>query len=217
MEKPIGAIDPFIVRQYFLMQGLQTRYAMVKVSSIAYERAGVFHKTSDALRRGVVADNHVRVGYENGLELHVNGSTEPANIWTVRTLDRDFSLPQNGFVATQDGKLVAYGALLSGRRVDYVDADRYIYFDARGVETDFGPLRTAGQVVVRKDHPDGIEVILAGAQPAHVDPRPLAPNAARRIDLDIDAKPIGKPYPIDRNAPFPLTPDNRLVSTLLTN
>jgi len=217
LETPIGAIDPFVVRQYFVMQGLQTRYAMVKVSNIAYERAGVFHKTSDALRRGVVADNHVRVVYENGLELHANGSTDAGNVWIVRTLERDFSLGQNGFVATQDGKLVAYGALVDGRRVDYVEGERYLYFDARGVETDFGPIKTAGQVVVRKDHPDGIEVILASADPARVDLRQLAPNATRRIDLDIDAKPIGDPRPIEKDAPVSLIPDNRLVSTLFTN
>lgn len=139
-----------LFNEYMTFAALQEAYALTAVKSIGYERGGQEYRTSDAIRHGVVDDNHVHVAYENGLHVYVNGGVSQDDIWQIKRGEKTYHLPQNGFLFELPGRLIGYGALVNGHRVDFVDGPRYLWADARGEHADFGPLSTAGCVVIRK-------------------------------------------------------------------
>lgn len=142
-------------RVYFLMQALQSTYAMVPVEKIEYHHQGRFRPISDMVRMKALKHNQIHVRYENGLDIHVNGSPDEDSRWPVRVGGTSYEPPSGGFVAHLPGKLLEYGALVGGHRVDFVDGPTYLYADGRGRLTDFGLVRTKGQVIVRKSAEGG--------------------------------------------------------------
>ena len=106
---------------------------------------------------------------------------------------------------------------MAGHRADYVEGARYRFFDGRGERTDFGSVTTAGQVVVRTDRSDGVEVILESADPAEVALADLAPGAQELITLDINGKELGRRPLLPQDRTLSLTSDNGAVSTLLVD
>ena len=184
-----------IFNEYFTFQALQEAYALVPVAAVHYERGGKEYNTSDALRQRILNDNHVHVSYENGLEVYVNGSVDKDDVWEVKRGSVMYRLPQNGYMFEQPGKLSGYGALINGRRVDFVDGPRYLWADARGKMTDFGPLQTAGCVVIRKDAPGGDDVILVSGDAVTLDLPALKRDgiaAENVVALDEQERPLGQ-------------------------
>lgn len=157
-----------IFQEYFLFQSLQEAYALVRPREIVYESGGQWLSAGDALRDGTLKDNHIRVTYENGLELFVNGSLDTEDTWTIQVHKTDLVLPQNGFVFLKE-ELTGFGARIDGHRVDYVDGFRYLYADARGEPAQFPHLRTSGCVVIRKDVPGIWDVILVSGDEVTLD------------------------------------------------
>ena len=163
-----------LFRQYFTFQALQEAYALVGVASVHYEKGGKEYTTSDAIRQDVVNTNHVHVAYENGLHVYVNGSLNKDDVWQVQRGEKTHRLPQNGYLFEQPGKLLGYGALIDGHRVDLVDGPRYLWADARGRAADFGPLQTAGCVVIRKEISGGKDVVMVSGDTVTLDLPALA-------------------------------------------
>gem|GEM_PF-3472435 len=183
-----------IFNEYFTFQALQEAYTLVPVAHIRYERDGREYNTSDALREGVLDDNHVHVTYENGLDVYVNGSRDKEDVWEVRRGSGTYRLPQNGYCFEQPGRLLGCGAAIDGRRVDFVDGPRYLWADARGKQTDFGPLQTAGCVVIRRNTDGGDDVVLVSgdAVTLELSERQTDPTVALKITaFDEQEMPVG--------------------------
>lgn len=145
----LEAIGGFInrIKYYYMIQQLQSRYAMVKVDKIRYWDGSQLLPTSQALARDIVKRNQVYVRYANGLEIFVNCNAKEN--WTVEANGKKYLLPPSGFVACCDD-LLEYSALLDGHRVDYVSAPDYVYLDARGKLIETPEVAADGAVAVRR-------------------------------------------------------------------
>jgi len=147
------------VKTYYMLQQTAKRYAMVPVRRIAYERDGQWLDTSTALVSGAVEQGRVRVEYENGTEVTVNGS--PMS-WRVQCGSRVFELPQWGFVVRreEDG-LLTYAANVFGAGPHvtrgpqgWVDCslgtNQFFAESSRGFAF-LGPLGVEGGAALKKD------------------------------------------------------------------
>ena len=118
-----GVLDimPLVVREYNLMQPVQTRYGTAKVTEISWEMDGRFVSSSVAAAAG--GADRLRVTYDSGLRLHVNlGKSD----WAVA----DHVLPRYGFLASAPG-LTAYTAKREGVIADFAQTRSSLYADAR--------------------------------------------------------------------------------------
>jgi len=179
-----------LFRDYFTFQALQENYAMKPVAAVHYEKGGKEYNTSDALRQGAMNDNHVHVTYAHGLDVYVNGSINKDDVWEIKRGDKTYRLPQNGYLYEQPGKLLGYGALVDGHRVDFVNGPRYLWTDARGKQADFGLITTKGCVVIRKNSPGpgDMDVVLVSGDAASIDTNTFP--AGDVLALDVGEKPL---------------------------
>lgn len=125
-------------KEYFLMRALQGRYLDAELESVRYWTADQRAlDLSAALREDLdLAGPRLEVRYEAGLRLWVNHS-EP--VWTVTVQSVPYALPRHGWLAMSADGLLAYSALVAGRRVDYLWTPDYLLLDGRGQVTSFGP------------------------------------------------------------------------------
>ena len=149
-------------RVYYMMQQLQQRYTQVPVERILYHSAdGRMLPISEALPVDANRENQAYVKYKNKLEIYTNCNKEKH--WKLTLAGREFDLPPFGWAAAAPGFL-DYSAEFDGRRIDYADSPVYTYVSAGGKPFDFGPVETAGSLVIRKDHPSGLKIIpISGA------------------------------------------------------
>ncbi len=143
---------------YYMMQQTSKRYAMVPVRRIAYAgEEGRWLDTSQALPAGAVRQGRVRVEYENGTEVTVNGSTEA---WSVCCGDRTYVLPPWGYVVRGDGLLTVSATVPAAgpgasagprRRVDSCFGDRQFYANSPGGYALLGPIGVEGAAALKWD------------------------------------------------------------------
>ena len=123
---------------YYLVKGVAARYGQAKASSIAYcDASGAWLATEAALAGGAVARSQVRVGYDDGTYVFVNGSrTEDLE---VSTPCGRYILPPDGFVAASgDGQAQTLRVRRDGRIVARaVTVGEYVYLDGGGAWTRF--------------------------------------------------------------------------------
>ena len=169
------------VRSYFNLQQVHAHYAQETATSIRYaDEEGDLLDTTAAVASGAFRRSQVAVEYSNGLKVIVNG--HPSETWTTP----DAVLPPDGWYVEKRGQdpfspppdapksnpqepkkgpvpfLLAYSAMVDGRRADYVDSPAYRYADGRGRFTRFDKVACDGQLIVHK-HADGAcEVIPVG-------------------------------------------------------
>jgi len=138
------------IHYYSLLSGLQADYLPDTVSSIDWhsEADDKFVPTGEALRTGVRDDGRLRVTYSGGLTLWVNYN--PDSQWQLTAAGRQFTLPPYGWVVHKPGEMMAYSALMDGRRVDYVDCPRYAYLNSGDRPVREGPITVDGAVLVLK-------------------------------------------------------------------
>ncbi len=140
-----------VLREYFLMQPLQSRFAPANPARIEYlfERVPAEHGrwVSSRIAVRTDAERKVRVAYDNGLTLTINDGQDG---W--RAGDR--VLPPYGFVATGPD-IEAWTALTAaGHVADYVGTPTSWYIDPRTYEASYvasrppGPVRPMPPVVV---------------------------------------------------------------------
>lgn len=146
-----------VARSYYLMQQLQSRYAMVPVEAILYRAAdGRMLDVSHALPEDAHRENQVYAKYKNGLEIYANCNKQKH--WKVTHAGREYDLPPYGWLAAGPDFL-EYSAWSDGLRRDFVDSPVYTYVDSTGGTYDFGLIETAGRLVIRKDDPRGLKLI----------------------------------------------------------
>ena len=143
-------------RSYYMLQQLQKRYALRKPSAIKYaDDKGSWFNASQAIATGVINDSRLHVGYDNGLQVFVNGSNGD---WTIDGHDgKRVVLPSWGWYAWDGRRFVEFSALVDGHRVDYVHG-KYDYLDGRGTLTAHGGLAAKGGIAVRRSR-GNVEII----------------------------------------------------------
>ena len=136
------------IKTYFMLQELQKHYIRVPVQSIEYCHNGQFLSTNDALLSDGLSAGQIRIGYQNGLQIHANLSWEQT--WTVEREAQTYALPPGSFCAWNDDGLLVYSADTGSGRIDYARCDTYLYVDTRGQALSFGPVRLDGAAVIRE-------------------------------------------------------------------
>jgi len=142
-----GYLPPLsrMIHLYALMQGVQTRYLADRVLEISYHDGQAFLPTSRALQTDATRRRRVRVRYAGGLTVRVN--YHPTEKWTVD----GYELPPYGWLITGQDGLLAFSALLDGRRVDYVRCPEYLYLNSGGRPAQVQGLEANGAVLLKKE------------------------------------------------------------------
>ena len=174
------------VRSYFTVQQIHARYAEQTAVDIRYaDQRGTLLDTSAAVAADAFRRSQVATTYSDGLRVFVNG--HPTDIWKVAGA----KLPPNGWVVddSKAKKLVAFSALVDGRRADYVDSPAYIYADGRGRFTRFDKAACDGQMIALLRADGTLELIpVGGCESFGVS---LAGRTATAVALDAERKPLG--------------------------
>jgi hypothetical protein len=138
---------PSVAKVYYLLSCLQPHYLGAGIDSVHYQRGGNLLETTEALVAGAHELSQVRVIYDNGLKLHVNGSAEED--WTI-PIDEEsnYRLPPGSFLAQGPGDLLVYSADTGAGRVDYASCADYLYCDTRDQRMQLGVLTLTGSAVL---------------------------------------------------------------------
>lgn len=158
--------NPGLIKSYYMVQPAQQHYALVPVERIQYFDGERLLTTSDAIRTGAVKRNQVRVEYENGLSVHVNGSW--TDDWLVESAGTTWLLPPAGYLLHRPGALLEYSALIGPNRVDCVQTRDVCYLDSRGEWSDAGGLATDGAAACFRDEGDEDAIWVVPAMAAGV-------------------------------------------------
>ncbi len=147
--------DKYSIRSYFMIQQLQSTYAKALVSSIQYANGeGILLDVSSAIATEAHRRSQLKIVYDNGLEIWVNGSK--TDLWKTPHAD----LPPSGYYAKlPNGELEVFSAIEDGQRGDYVTSPTYDFIDGRGtwLETPVGA--TDNQLIILKNADGTREVI----------------------------------------------------------
>ena len=177
--------DIYSIRSYFMIQQLQSYYCKALIRKIQYANGkGKLLDVSAAAATNVLKRSQLKLEYDNGLEIWVNGSKE--EIWKTPFA----ALPPSCYYARlPDGELEVFSAVKNGKRGDYVHSPAYDFIDGRGnwLETPWGA--SDGQLIVLKNSDGSREVIPYGTEKFVV---ALAKKPKSAFVLDIDRKEIGQ-------------------------
>lgn len=173
--------DKYSVRSYFMLQQLQSYYGKAFIKSIHYaNKDGKLLDVSTAIATDAHRRSQLKLVYDNGLEIWVNGSKE--DHWKTPHAD----LPPSGYYAKlKSENLEVFSAAKEGSRGDYVTSQAYDFIDGRGtwLETPLGA--TDKQLIILKNEDGTREVI---------------PYETEKFALCLDKKPkIIKALDKDRN------------------
>lgn len=144
-------------RSYYMLQPLQSRYAMLKPQEIRYGTDHGLVSSSEAFRSGDWRKSKIFIRYPNGLRIWVNGNAGES--WQVPEAGQD--LPPFGWLALGTDGFVECSASLEGQRYDRVSSPECVFLDGRGVWRGFDGVATSGSVAIRysKDRA-GVSIIL---------------------------------------------------------
>ena len=181
------------IKTYYMLQPLQTLYAMRRAELIQYRDPadGRSLSSSEALRSGAYRESQVHVRYDNGLEVWVNGSF--TSEWPLEVDGVTYRLPPSGFVCRGPDVLV-YSALGDGGRVDYAAYDGTRFVDARGARQIVADLETDGAALL-KQAPDGTWSLwpLGDVTALKLAIRALKPDGVPRVSAyDESGEPLGE-------------------------
>lgn len=147
--------DLYSIRSYFMIQQLQSYYGKALIKSIRYANSkGELLEVSAAIATNAHKRSQLKLEYDNGLEIWVNGSKEEN--WKTPNAD----LPPSGYYAKlPNGELEVFSANKNGQRGDYVTSPAYDFIDGRGrwLETPVGA--TDKQLIILKKEDGSREVI----------------------------------------------------------
>jgi len=172
-------MDHLTIRGYYMLQQLQSSYCQALIQDIRYaDEKGELLETSKALAAGACSRCQIRLTYDNGLVVWING--HKGQTWKTPHAE----LPPSGYYAENaDGSLKVFSALSGGHRADYVHSPAYDYVDGRGHWLETPWAAGDGQVIVLKNEDGSREVIPFGAKRFAV-VLDRAPKTATAMDID---------------------------------
>ncbi len=145
-------------RSYYMLQQLQSRYAMEKPIAIRYGTKPGSITSSAALLSGDWRSSRISIEYANGLRVWVNGNEKEP--WALRIGGRGFTLPPFGYLALQGDDFLAGSYVEGGKRLDRLASPACVFLDGRGVFQNLDGIGTAGSVAVRRQlSGNGLSVI----------------------------------------------------------
>ena len=133
-------------RSYYMLQPLQSRYAMLKPQEIRYGTENGLVSSSEAFQSGAWRKSKLFILYPNGLRIWVNGNAGES--WQIAGITHD--LPPFGWLALGMDGFLECSESLDGRRYDRVSSPEGIFLDGRGTWHRFDGIATAGSVAVRR-------------------------------------------------------------------
>ncbi|MCX5644006.1 MAG: hypothetical protein NTZ17_04875 [Phycisphaerae bacterium] len=134
-------------RSYYMLQPLQSRYAMLKPQEIRYGTDHGLVSSSEAFQSGVWRKSKIFILYPNGLRIWVNGSAEES--WQVEHEGTAHDLPPFGWLALGTDGFLECSESLGGKRYDRVSAPDCVFIDGRGMWRTFDGVETLGSVALR--------------------------------------------------------------------
>ena len=148
-----------LLQYYCLLHGLQQEYLTDTVVDIRRHDGMRFVSTSEMLKHGGIEQGRIKITYSRGLQVYVNYHRQQP--WELELDGRQWVLPPDGWIAEQPGRLLAFSALVGGRRLDYVSCPAYLYLNSNGEPQTFGGLTVKGAVFVKRS-PEGLQVTPCG-------------------------------------------------------
>ncbi len=134
-------------RSYYMLQPLQSRYALLKPQEIRYGTDHGLVSSSEAFQSGEWRKSKLSVLYPNGLHLWVNGNAKES--WQVRHEDTKHDLPPFGWFAVGTDGFYECSEARGDQRYDRVSSPECIFLDGRGTWRSFDGIGTSGSVAVR--------------------------------------------------------------------
>jgi len=133
-------------RSYYMLQPLQSRYALLKPQEIQYGTERGLVSSSEAFQSGEWRKSKLFVLYPNGLRLWVNGNASES--WQVAGIAHD--LPPFGWLAIGMDGFIECSETIDGKRYDRASSSECIFIDGRGMWRSFDGIATLGSVAVRR-------------------------------------------------------------------
>ncbi len=133
-------------RSYYMLQPLQSRYAMLKPQEVSYGTDHGLVASSEAFLSGDWRKSQLYILYPNGLRIWVNGNGKES--WQVAGVAHE--LPPFGWLALGMDGFVECSETLDGKRYDRASAPECIFLDGRGTWRRFDGVATSGSVAVRR-------------------------------------------------------------------
>ncbi len=135
-------------RSYYMLQQLQSRYAMLKPEEIRYGGQTGTMSSSEALLKDQWKVSQLYVRYPGNLELWVNGNS--VKNWAVEAGGRKVLLPPFGWLAVQGNSFYEASELVNGKRCDRASSADYVFLDGRRSLQSIDGVSSSGSLVVRK-------------------------------------------------------------------
>jgi hypothetical protein len=142
---------PAILKSYYMMQQLQTRYALVEPETISYYDSQRWSNTSEAIRNDSYKRGQIRTQYKNGLVTIVN-LNEKENL-SVELGGYNIVLPANSYAAYGEN-FFEMSAMQGGRRIDLVYSPEYLYADGRGTLLQTEKISVTNSAVIVRERND---------------------------------------------------------------
>jgi hypothetical protein len=147
-------------RSYYMLQPLQSRYAMLKPREIRYGTDHGLVSSSEALSRGDWRKSKIFVHYPNGLRIWINGNAEES--WRIEEQGATHNLPPFGWLAIGTDGFYECSESIEGKRYDHASSPECIFLDGRGTWRSFNGIATSGSVAVRRaKEGKGLSIITA--------------------------------------------------------
>ncbi len=178
---------PRMLRIYYMLQQLQSRYTLSSVEEIRYSDAdGNLLDTTAAVASGAYKRSQIVTRYRNGCVTVVNGNANDERM-LVSAYGKQLDLPPNGYAGwTEDGATEVFSGETEGHRADYAVTPIYIFLDSRGKSVRF-PKAAGNGVGICRIYPDRkYEVILLNDSDCG-----FAIDANQAVALDEERNEIG--------------------------
>ena len=176
-----------MLRIYYMLQQLQSRYALSSVAEIRYADAGGnLLDTTTAVASGAYKRSQIVTRYRNGCITVVNGNANDERM-IVSAYGKQLDLPPNGYAGwTEDGAIEVFSGEIEGHRADYAVTPTYIFIDSRGRTIRFAKAGGNGVGICRILPDRKYEVILVDGSECG-----FAIDVSQATALDEDRKEIG--------------------------
>jgi hypothetical protein len=135
-------------RSYYMLQPLQSRYAMLKPQEIRYGTDHGLVSSSEAFLNGDWRKSKIFVRYPGNLCIWVNGNAEES--WRVEHQGTVHELPPFGWLAIGADGFYECSESLDGKRYDRASSPECVFIDGRGTWRSFDGIATSGSVAVRR-------------------------------------------------------------------
>ena len=134
-------------RSYYMLQPLQSRYAMLKPREIRYGTDRGLVSSSQAFASGDWRTSKIYIHYPEDLRIWINGNTEES--WEIQYRGDRHNLPPFGWLAIGVDGFYECSESINGKRYDFAGSPECIFMDGRGAWRSLDGIATAGSVAVR--------------------------------------------------------------------